>query len=204
MEISKEIVYVHYHPTTETEENCEYPVIMCGNPTYIETWLLSHIERCKINLYYGDIDSRSEETAGTQDTSWLPEGGGGGHKSVTFGKADVSLSFSISTRCIEHWMIQKAILVTCLGGLYVCEMLRMPHCIDNRQAEGGKVVSPTHRQHFTLQKHCFFFVSGTHFSQRLSVPQGLVLPERLLQLKKKIASSGLELATFRLAAYSYK
>jgi hypothetical protein len=35
--------------------------------------------------------------------------------------------------------------------------------LDNRLIDGGKVVSPTHQPHFTLQKH-FFNVSRTHFS----------------------------------------
>jgi hypothetical protein len=34
--------------------------------------------------------------------------------------------------------------------------------LDNRLADSGKVVSPTHQSHLTLQKH-FFYVSGTHF-----------------------------------------
>jgi hypothetical protein len=29
-------------------------------------------------------------------------------------------------------------------------MLRIPHCLDNRLTDGGKVVSPTHPPHFTL------------------------------------------------------
>jgi hypothetical protein len=35
-------------------------------------------------------------------------------------------------------------------------MLRIPHCLDNRLIDGRKVVSPTHRPHFTPQKHYFF------------------------------------------------
>jgi hypothetical protein len=31
----------------------------------------------------------------------------------------------------------KAIPVTSLGSLQGCEMLRMPHCIDNRLTDGG-------------------------------------------------------------------
>jgi hypothetical protein len=46
----------------------------------------------------------------------------------------------------------KAIPVTGLGGLPCCEMLRIPHCLDNRLTDGAKVVSPTHRPHFTPQK----------------------------------------------------
>jgi hypothetical protein len=37
-------------------------------------------------------------------------------------------------------------------------MLRIPHCLDNRLTDGGKVVSPTHRPHFTHKKHYFVCV----------------------------------------------
>jgi hypothetical protein len=37
-------------------------------------------------------------------------------------------------------------------------MLRIPHCLDNRLTDGGKVVSPTHPPHFTPQKHYYFFM----------------------------------------------
>jgi hypothetical protein len=50
----------------------------------------------------------------------------------------------------------KAIPVTGCGGLWDCEMLRIPHCLDNRLIDGGKVVSPTRQPHFTPQKHYFF------------------------------------------------
>jgi hypothetical protein len=66
----------------------------------------------------------------------------------------------------EHIKVKvksKAIPVTGLGGLWGCEMLRIPHCLDNRLTDGSKVVSPTHRPYFTPQKHYYFNVSGTHF-----------------------------------------
>jgi hypothetical protein len=50
-----------------------------------------------------------------------------------------------------------------LGGLRSCEMLRIPHCLENRLTDGGKVVSPTHQPHFIPQKHYYFYVSGTYF-----------------------------------------
>jgi hypothetical protein len=68
---------------------------------------------------------------------------------------------------------------------YRVEMLRIPHCLDNLLTDGGKVVRPTHQPHFTPQKH-YFSVSGTHFCQRLSEPQGLVWPEGLGKFKKFI------------------
>jgi hypothetical protein len=52
----------------------------------------------------------------------------------------------------------KAIPVTGLLGLQGCEMLRIPNCLDHRLTDGG----PTHRPHFTPQKHYYFSVSGTH------------------------------------------
>jgi hypothetical protein len=52
----------------------------------------------------------------------------------------------------------KAIPVTGRGGLYGSEMLRIPHCLDHRLVDGGKVVSPTitildifHRRAFYLK-----------------------------------------------------
>jgi hypothetical protein len=44
------------------------------------------------------------------------------------------------------------------GGPYGCEMLRIPHYLNNQLIDGGKVVSPTHQPHFTPQKHYFFFM----------------------------------------------
>jgi hypothetical protein len=35
----------------------------------------------------------------------------------------------------------KAILVTGLGGLYGCEMLRIPHCLDNRLTVNCKILA---------------------------------------------------------------
>jgi hypothetical protein len=52
----------------------------------------------------------------------------------------------------------KAIPVPGRGGLQGCDMLRIPYCPDNLHKGGGKVVSPTHRPHFTPQKHYFFYV----------------------------------------------
>jgi hypothetical protein len=43
----------------------------------------------------------------------------------------------------------KDIPVTGRGGPWGCERLRLPHCFDKRLTDGGKVVSPTRRPHFT-------------------------------------------------------
>jgi hypothetical protein len=50
-------------------------------------------------------------------------------------------------------------------------MLKIPHCIDNRLTDGGKVVSPTHWPRSTSQKHYYFYVSvsGTHFCWMLNI-----------------------------------
>jgi hypothetical protein len=69
---------------------------------------------------------------------------------------------------------EEAMPVTGLGGLEGSEMSRIPHCLDSRLIDGGKVVSPTHRPHFTPQKLFFYKISGTHFCYSLSKPQGLV------------------------------
>jgi hypothetical protein len=45
----------------------------------------------------------------------------------------------------------------------VSEMMRIQLYLDNRLTDGGKVVSLTHRQRSTPQKHYYFYLSGTHF-----------------------------------------
>jgi hypothetical protein len=55
----------------------------------------------------------------------------------------------------------KAIIVTGRGGLQDCEMLRIPHCVDNRLTDGGKAVNLKHRPRSTPQKH--ISASGIHF-----------------------------------------
>jgi hypothetical protein len=74
-------------------------------------------------------------------------------------------------------------------------MLRIPHCLDNRLTDGGKIVSLKRRQRSTPQKH-YFSASATHFFQKRSKPQGVVRPEGLTEFKKFI----LEPTTFRLVA----
>jgi hypothetical protein len=54
----------------------------------------------------------------------------------------------------------KAIPSTGREGLYGSEILRIPHCLDSRLTDGGKV-SPTHRPRSTPLKQ--FSASGTHF-----------------------------------------
>jgi hypothetical protein len=76
--------------------------------------------------------------------------------------------------------------VSSRGGLQVCEILRIPHCLDNRLTDGGKVV--TLRTGRSLLPRNNFSASGTHFCY--SKPQGLVRPEGLGKLKKFIRFIG--------------
>jgi hypothetical protein len=48
------------------------------------------------------------------------------------------------------------------GGLWGCEMLRIPHFLDNWHTDGSEVVSLMH-QPYSSQKKIFISVSGTHF-----------------------------------------
>jgi hypothetical protein len=68
-------------------------------------------------------------------------------------------------------------------------MLRIPHCLDIRLTDGGKVVSPTHRPRSTPQKH-YFSASGNNFCYSLSEPQDLVRSEELGKFKKLIHLTG--------------
>jgi hypothetical protein len=58
---------------------------------------------------------------------------------------------------IFHFSL-KAIPVTDRGGAYGCELLRLPHFLDNRLTDGGEVVSLTRWPPFTARK-----IPGTHF-----------------------------------------
>jgi hypothetical protein len=52
----------------------------------------------------------------------------------------------------------ETVPITGRGGPLGCEILRIPHCLDNRLIDGGKFVSPMHRPNVTPQKHfllCF-------------------------------------------------
>jgi hypothetical protein len=71
---------------------------------------------------------------------------------------------SLHTRMLERYAREstKAIPVTGRVVLYGCKILRIPHCVDKRLIDGGKVVSPTHQPQFTPQKH-YFSASGTRF-----------------------------------------
>jgi hypothetical protein len=54
----------------------------------------------------------------------------------------------------------KTIPVTGRGVLRGCEMLRIPHCLDNQPEDGGEVASFKHRLRSTLQKY-FLFIFNT-------------------------------------------
>jgi hypothetical protein len=55
----------------------------------------------------------------------------------------------------------NAIPITGREGLWGCEMLRLPRCLDNRLTDAGKVVSLRHRPRSTSQKH-YFSASDTN------------------------------------------
>jgi hypothetical protein len=55
-------------------------------------------------------------------------------------------------------------------------MLRIPHCLDNRLTGGG---DQPYTPAMMYSPETLFSVSDTHFYQKLSKPQGLVLLERL-------------------------
>jgi hypothetical protein len=74
-----------------------------------------------------------------------------------------SLSYSQSHNLILTLMTDaqfSSIILTSTYTITWCEMLRIPHCLDNRLTDGGKVVSPTQWPRSTLQKHyvfCFWY-----------------------------------------------
>jgi hypothetical protein len=55
----------------------------------------------------------------------------------------------------------KGICITGREGIWGCELLRIPHCLDNRFTDGGKIISLTHRPRSTDQKY-YFSASGTY------------------------------------------
>jgi hypothetical protein len=69
---------------------------------------------------------------------------------------------SYSSTSIIRIKKRKAIPITGHGGLWGCEVLSIPRCLDNWLTDGGKVVSPKHQLLVTPQKH-YFSASGTHF-----------------------------------------
>jgi hypothetical protein len=60
-----------------------------------------------------------------------------------------------------------------------CEKLRIPQRLDNGLTDGGETVSLTHRSPFKPTK-----IPGTHFSQRLSRPQGHSAVERIVSYER--------------------
>jgi hypothetical protein len=53
----------------------------------------------------------------------------------------------------------KSIPVTGRGGLQGCEMLRIPHILENTLTDGGEVVSLTRQPPFTLKKDVLLLIS---------------------------------------------
>jgi hypothetical protein len=74
----------------------------------------------------------------------------------------------------------EAVTLTSRGGLQGCEMLRIPHCLDNQLTDGGEIVSLTRWPPSIPQKH-FFSASVTPFCYRPSQPQDINAVERIMQ-----------------------
>jgi hypothetical protein len=75
-------------------------------------------------------------------------------------------------------------------------MLRLPHFLDNRLTDDGKVVSLMRRPPFTPPGRFLVLIS---VRGRVD-PRAIVQLEGLGKLKKKFTSSGFEPATFLLVA----
>jgi hypothetical protein len=73
----------------------------------------------------------------------------------------------------------KGIPVTGSGSPYSCEMLRVPHFLDNRLTDGGKV-SLMRRPPFTTQENSWY----SFLLEAESTPRGVVGLEKLGQPKK--------------------
>jgi hypothetical protein len=58
-------------------------------------------------------------------------------------------SYMVEKNCFtEIFILKKAISVTGCGGLQGCDMLRIPHCLENLLTDGGKFVSHMHRPRY--------------------------------------------------------
>jgi hypothetical protein len=84
---------------------------------------------------------------------------------------DAALDLLYNSTCIRPYVVlknfkkqvkSKAIPVTGRGGVWGCDTLRIPHCLDNRLTDGGNIVIPTHRPRSAVQKH-YLSADGTHF-----------------------------------------
>jgi hypothetical protein len=90
----------------------------------------------------------------------------------------------------------KAIPVTGRRVPYSCETSRLPHFLDNRLTDDGKVVILTRQPPFTRRK-----IPRTHFSQRPSRHQGHSAAGRIRSIEKSNNLIGNRTATFRLIAH---
>jgi hypothetical protein len=79
----------------------------------------------------------------------------------------------------------NADLVQALEAYRVVDLLRIPHCLDSRLTDGGKLVSSKHRPHSTPQNIIFLFLVLISVRSWVS-PQSLVRPEWVGKLEKFI------------------
>jgi hypothetical protein len=82
-------------------------------------------------------------------------------KAVVFARSNTGSVDSNLTRSMDKGKKKgKDIPVTGHGGPLGCERLRLPHYLDKRLIDGGKVVSPTRQPHFTpsffIFKDCWY------------------------------------------------
>jgi hypothetical protein len=77
------------------------------------------------------------------------------------------------------------------------EVLRIPHCLDNRLTDGGKVAIGTHRPHSTPHKH-FQLLALISVIGWVTPGRNAAGRIRKTANKKIFSSPGLDPATFRL------
>jgi hypothetical protein len=90
----------------------------------------------------------------------------------------------------------KAVPVTGREGPYGCETSRLPHLLDSRIIDGGKVVSLTLRSPFYHSGKFLVLISVRAWVN----PRAIVRLKGLGQLKNPMTSSGFDPATFLLVA----
>jgi hypothetical protein len=78
----------------------------------------------------------------------------------------------------------KISLLQAMKAHWVARGLRLPHYLDKRLIDGGKVVSPTRQPHFTPKFLYFFKDSWYSFLLKAESTPGPVRPEGLGQFKK--------------------
>jgi hypothetical protein len=87
---------------------------------------------------------------------------------------------------------RKSIPVTCRGGPYSCETLKIPRFLDNRLTDDGEIVSLTRLGRSLLLTK----IPGTHFCLRLSRPRGHSAAGMIRYIGKSIDLIGIQARDF--------